>query len=60
MLPIGKHGRIRVKRKLEMNPSRSTVQENKVAESVQSREAEEKLLRVTVYDISRANVEAGE
>jgi len=49
---MGKHGSLEVKRKLEPKPSRSTVQGNKVAESVQSREAEEKSLRVTAYDIS--------
>jgi len=37
---------------LEPKPSSSTVQEKEVAESVQSRETEEKSLRVTVYDIS--------
>jgi len=57
---IGKHGSLEVKRKLEPKPSSSTVQGNEVAESVQSREAEEKSLRVIAYDISWANVEAGE
>jgi hypothetical protein len=49
---IGKHGSLKVKRKLELKPSRSTVQGKEVAESVQSREAEEKSLSMLVYDIS--------
>jgi len=49
---MGKHGSLEVERKLETKPNSSTVQEKEVADSVQSREAEEKLLRVTSYDIS--------
>jgi len=58
--PDRKVRKSRSKAKLETKPIRSTVQGNKVAESVQSREAEEKLLRVTSCDISRANYGAGE
>jgi len=57
---IGKHGSLEVERKLETKPSRSTVQGKEVAESVQSRETEEKSLSMLAYDISYTNVEAGE